>query len=150
MTQQEREFYASQVKRVRQELGLRQEDVAREAKVSRQTLSDIEKGSRLPQQASLERVMGALGISRRSDEAQADTRMWLGLIGGVLDALPADTRQAAGRDALNAATAHLVPASASNVTHADFGVRGREQYDELDEVASEGFDINPDPDDSNY
>jgi len=38
----------------------------------------------------------------------------------------------------------------SNVTHADFGVRGREQYDELDEVASEGFDINPDPDDSNY
>ncbi|GGD33370.1 hypothetical protein GCM10010915_12190 [Microbacterium faecale] len=108
MTTAERTALSRQVKRVRQDREMTQAELAEAANVSRQTLSDIENGSRVPQDAVLRRIMGVLGIDLPGSDQSDDTRMWLGLIGGVLEAMPPENRPRAGKAALDAATAELL------------------------------------------
>ena len=105
---------AGQVKQVRQSLGMKQQELAAAAGVSRQTLSDLENGVRVPQDAKLRAILDVLGIDTGSTSLSDDTRMWIGIIGGALEALPPVNRARAGQAAVNAITQELV--AASNVT----------------------------------
>lgn len=99
---------ASRIKDTRIALDLRQEDLAAEARVSRTTLIDIEAGRLIPQAGTLQRLLDALGIDPEpSEEFDRDTRMWMGMVGGMLQALPADRRDRAGQAAVNAVAQEL-------------------------------------------
>ncbi len=102
-TREGRADYASRVKDLRNSVGLRQEDLAQEARVSRTTLIDIEAGRLVPQAGTLLRILEALGADLGSDEGlDRDTETWVGMIGGMLQALPSERRARAGQAAVNA------------------------------------------------
>lgn len=124
MATSERRALASQVKRVRLANDMTQAELAAAAQVSRQTLSDIENDVRVPQAGVLRRLLDVLGIEQRPSGHEDDTRMWLGLIGGALDALPHDRRQIAGKKALDVVSAELV----SNVGEVDEDVKPNFNY----------------------
>jgi transcriptional regulator with XRE-family HTH domain len=115
LTNDERAALAGQVKQVRQGLGMTQQELAAAAGVSRQTLSDLEHGVRVPQDAKLRAILDVLGIDTGNSSLSDDTRVWVGIIGGALEALPAANRARAGQAAVNAITQELV-ATSSNVT----------------------------------
>lgn len=103
----ERAELASRVKIARTNLGLTQTELAVEAGVVRQTISNLENGT-VPQQAKLERILAVLNIGDESREQfSGDTTMWLGMIGSVLDRLPTENRNRAGQAAVNVVTQEL-------------------------------------------
>lgn len=102
-TREGRVAYAGRVKDTRLAAGLRQEDLAHEARISRTTLIDIEAGKLVPQAGTLQRILDALGIDTSDDSSlDRDTQTWVGMIGGMLQALPDDRRARAGQAAVNA------------------------------------------------
>lgn len=108
LTQSQRVALAQQVKVARVERGLTQAELAEAAGVSRQTVSNMETGQRAPQESALRKLMDVLGIELSEDVLSEDTRLWVGLIGGMLEALPEQRRARAGKAALDAATAELL------------------------------------------
>lgn len=107
-TREGREMWASRVKGLRQAAGMRQEDVAKLAAVSRTTLIDIEAGKLVPQAATLTRLLDVFSVAPVSTpEHSEDTRRWLAILGELLDVLPADRRARAGQAAVSAVTAEL-------------------------------------------
>lgn len=98
-----------------------QAQLAAAAGVTRQTVSNLERGS-VPQASILRKVLDVLGVTPGGSAFSRDTDMWLGLIGGVLEQLPDVHRARAGEAAFHAATAELVAMSAagSSVEPADF------------------------------
>lgn len=108
LTQSQRVALAQQVKVARVERGLTQAELAEAAGVSRQTVSNMETGQRAPQEGALRKLMDVLGIELSEDVLSEDTRLWVGLIGGILEALPESRRARAGKAALDAATAELL------------------------------------------
>lgn len=118
-----RAFWAARVKDRRIELGLRQEDLAAEADVSRTTLIDIEAGRLVPQTGTLLRLLDALGLNPATEvEFSEDTQLWLGVIGGLIEALPSERRGRAGQAAVSAITLELKqrPDSVGAATDDDF------------------------------
>lgn len=105
---------AAQVKRVRQSHGLTQEQLAQAAGVTRQTVSNLERGT-VPQDGILRKVLRALGIQPTSGGHASDTEMWLGIMGGILDALPVERRPAAGQAAVAVLTDALAQSSKPGV-----------------------------------
>ncbi len=111
LTSAERAELAAQVKRVRLERGFTQAELAHEAGVTRQSIGNLEGGRITPQSSTIERVLAVLGIDPNPAEFSEDTSRWLGIIGGIIDALPPSRRARAGQAAVNAVTAELVAAS---------------------------------------
>lgn len=105
-------------------VGLRQEDLAREARVSRTTLIDIEAGKLIPQGGTLQRILDVLGVSTDTEpQFDRDTEMWMGMVGGMLQALPIDRRNRAGQAAVNAVAEELTGnANVLRVTEDDYQV----------------------------
>lgn len=125
MTAAERRELASQVRARRLELDMTQTDLARAAGVARQTISNLENGM-APQEGNLRAVLAVLGISATSGNYSPDTEMWLGLIGGALEALPPSRRGVAGQSAMNAITVELRDLSSDVAgTADDFGLAAR-------------------------
>ncbi|MEV4737137.1 MULTISPECIES: helix-turn-helix transcriptional regulator [unclassified Microbacterium] len=107
-TREGRAELAARVKDARTALDLRQEDLAAEARVSRTTLIDIEAGKLIPQSGTLQRILDVLGIDAEPNEDfDRDTRMWMGMVGGMLQALPPERRDRAGQAAVNAVAQEL-------------------------------------------
>lgn len=104
----ERVALTRQVRRVRQDRGMTQAELAEAAGVSRQTVSNMEAGGRVPHDHVLKSLLDVLGIDPADSDYSADTAMWLGLIGGVLETVPSERRPRAGRAALDAATDELM------------------------------------------
>lgn len=125
MTAAERRELASQVRARRVELDMTQTDLAKAAGVARQTISNLENGM-APQESNLRAILSVLGISATSGNYSPDTEMWLGLIGGALEALPSARRGIAGQSAMNAITDELRDLSSDVAGKADdFGLAAR-------------------------
>lgn len=105
MSNDRRAQQASQVKAVRLAQGMTQEYLADAAGVSRQTISNLERGT-VPQAAVLARILDVLGMT--AEVTLEDTRMWLGILEGMLNQLPAPNRNRAGQAAVNAVAAEMV------------------------------------------
>ena len=112
LTFDERRKLAAQVKSLRGQAGLKQSELAELAGVTRQSLSNIERGT-VPQIDNLRRIYEVLGVDIAPKQFSAGTQQWLAIIGGILDTLPEDRRARAGKSAVEAVTAELV--STSNV-----------------------------------
>lgn len=107
LTYEQRVALAQRVKSARLDKGMTQTELASAAGISRQTVSNMERGDAAPQEAPLLRLMGILGIEILDDDLSEDTHMWMGLIGGVLEATPTERRGQAGKAALDAAASEL-------------------------------------------
>lgn len=110
LTFEERGRLASQVKTLRTAANLKQSELAEMAGISRQALSNIERGS-VPQMDNLRRIYEVLGVDILPTEFSPDTTQWINIVGGIMDSLPADRRAKAGKAAVDAVTTELVNAS---------------------------------------
>ncbi|QAB17518.1 XRE family transcriptional regulator [Leucobacter muris] len=99
---------ARQVKTLRVEMGMTQQELADAAGVTRQSVSNLELGVTTPQRGTVEKIFAVLGINPTRLGLSDETMMWIGMLGGILDALPEDRRARAGKAAVDAATAELV------------------------------------------
>ncbi len=117
-------------------MGLTQQELADAAGVSRQSISNIESGATVPQNKSLTRILDVLGVSSSDSEYSDETQLWLGILAGMLEALPVERRAVAGQAAVTAVTTELVSSShlhaASNVVVGGFGQDGESDEDELE------------------
>lgn len=129
MTARERAELASQVKAVRLQVGLTQQELADEAGVTRQSVGNIESGGVTPQAKTLLPVLEALGIVPARAEFSAETSLWLAIVGGIMDSLPQERRARAGQAAVSAVTQELVSA-ADNVIVGSFGQNADEEIPE--------------------
>jgi len=118
MSMEQRRQFAAQVKQVRLELGLTQQDLADAASVSRQTVSNLERGT-VPQAENLARILDTLGIHTSTSEFSEDTDMWLGVLGGMLESLPPMRRGVAGQAAVSAVAAELASGHEARVVRLD-------------------------------
>lgn len=91
LTAEERAEWAGRVKALRQQATLTQQELAAEAKTSRQTINNMENGF-TPQLATLKRVLNALGVNTDPVEFERQTRMWLTTMGNLIEAIPEDRR----------------------------------------------------------
>lgn len=112
LTKQERADLAAQVKRVRESLGLTQQELAHEAGVTRQTIGNIEAAHKIPQTKTLWPILQILNLVPEEPQLfTTETERWLAIIGGILDALPEARRGRAAQAAVNAVTQELVAAT---------------------------------------
>lgn len=88
----EREELSSRVKTLRLQRGMKQEELAVYAQVSRQTLSDIENGRVVPQEKSLRRLLEVLGVDLDNPSFEPQTELWLSTIGTLIEAIPESNR----------------------------------------------------------
>lgn len=93
LTEAERAEYARRIKPLRQAAGMKQSELAEEAKVSRATISNIENGSTTPQAEILGRILRTLGVELDSPEFSEQTELWLSMMGSLIEAIP-DGRRA--------------------------------------------------------
>jgi len=125
MTANERAQLAALVRERRFELGLKQAELAERAGTTRQTISNIENAATVPQQAVLTRITDALGITPQGNSLDPDVESWVGMIGGMLQALDGERRSRAGRAAVNAVAAEVGRANVGDVTEDDIHVTPR-------------------------
>ena len=119
LTSSQRAELAAQVKGVRLKLGLTQQELANEAGVTRQSVGNIELGATIPQASTLLPVLQALGISPKAAEFSPETSRWLAIIGGIMDSIPLDRRDRAGRAAVESVTDELVASANVSGVHDD-------------------------------
>lgn len=144
---EERKHLASQVKRLRQGAGMKQQDLADLVGISRQALSNIERGA-TPQIENLRKIYEALGADLRASDYSADTSIWLGIIGGMLDTLEQPRHGRAGQAAVNAIAAVIaepsvgvsvdtnvsgLPESGDTQRRSDYALAAHEEIDETGE-----------------
>lgn len=123
----ERAELSSQVKAVRQRLGMTQQELADAAGVTRQSIGNIETNGTVPQSKTLVPVLEALGIKPKPATFTAETSRWVAIVGGIMDSLPDERKAAAGQAAVTAVTNELV--AASNVGGEREHVESRNQAD---------------------
>lgn len=134
MTAEMRATLARRVKSLRLEQGMKQEELAENANVSRQTLSDIENGNTTPQAKVLQRIYQVLGIDIEPVAFDEQTGIWLSMLGTLIEAVPADRRPHAVDGAVRAITNELH--APTNVIRGRFGGDvGTPEHDDLDAVA---------------
>ncbi|QIK63204.1 helix-turn-helix transcriptional regulator [Leucobacter viscericola] len=136
---EERKHLASQVKGLRQSAGLKQQDLADLVGISRQALSNIERGA-TPQIENLRKIYEALGADLQTSNRSADTTVWLGIIGGMLDTLDRHRQGKAGQAAVNAIAAVIAEPSVSGLPEnndprqrSDYALAAHEEIDETGE-----------------
>ncbi|WP_025159107.1 helix-turn-helix domain-containing protein [Leifsonia aquatica] len=88
LSEAERAEYGKRIKAIRQAAGMKQSELAQEAKVSRATISNIENGSTTPQAEILGRILGALGIETSAPEFEPQTELWLSMMGALIESIP--------------------------------------------------------------
>lgn len=118
LTMAERAELASQVKEVRRAVGMTQQDLADAAKVTRQSIGNIETGGVVPQMKTLAPILEVLGLKPQEATFDADVNKWLAIVGGMMTALPVEGRARAGQAAVNAVAQEIVLHS-SNVGGSD-------------------------------
>lgn len=91
LTADERAEWAARVKTLRLAADLTQQELATEAKTSRQTVNNMENGF-TPQLATLKRVLNVLGVNTDPVEFERQTEMWLATMGTLIEAIPEDRR----------------------------------------------------------
>lgn len=98
LTADERAEHARMIKPLRQGQGMSKKVVYTEAKISRQTLDNIESGATVPQAEVLKRVLDVVGYEVDEPEFEPQTETWLTVMGALIEAIPSSRRpQAADR-----------------------------------------------------
>jgi len=92
LSQEERREWGIRVKGLRQAQGMKQEDLAELASVTRQTISNMESGSVVPQAEKLRRVLEVLGVETGGGEFEEQTEQWLTIMGTLIEATPVSRR----------------------------------------------------------
>lgn len=87
----ERSEWAARVKTLRLAADLTQQELATEAKTSRQTVNNMENGF-TPQLATLKRVLNVLGVNTDPVEFERQTEMWLATMGTLIETIPEERR----------------------------------------------------------
>lgn len=95
LSQEERADLAKLVKPLREASGLSKKDVYDEARISRQTLDNIESGATVPQVDVLKRVLDVVGYEIAAPQFEQQTEQWLTMIGTLIEVIPAERRQRA-------------------------------------------------------
>lgn len=113
MSFEERRNLAAQVKRLRLDAGMTQAELADLTGITRQALSNIERGA-VPQAGNLSRIYEVFGVALEPVEFSPETSQWLAIVGGIMDSLPEPRRAAAGKAAVDAVTDELVAAANAN------------------------------------
>lgn len=152
MTAEERVALGRKIGAWRDERNMTASALAIASGVDRKTIRTIESGDRAGQPAKLKALLEALGIAQDDDydKFSEATQAFIFSTAPIFDQLPDALKGEAQEDVVVLLASKLQRAAASNVTRANFSVRGRQEDIDMREVASEGFDINPDPDESNY
>jgi transcriptional regulator with XRE-family HTH domain len=110
LSAQDRLALARRIKDLRLQRGVRQEDLAEWASVSRQTLSDIENGNvAAPQMKTLIRIYDALGVDIHPPEFEEQTQLWLAMLGTLIEAVPEERRSGAVDKAVVAISGEIAP-----------------------------------------
>lgn len=87
----ERLELARSVRDLRQAAGLKQDELAELAGVTRQTVSNMERGM-TPQEDSLRKVLTVLGVETEEGEFEAQTEIWLTMMGTLIETIPSGGR----------------------------------------------------------
>ena len=95
LTLEERAEVARGISARREEMNMPQSALASAAGVSRQTISNIERGETSPQEDVLIRIMTALGVQVDPVKFDQQTESWLVIIGGVIESIPEGIRASA-------------------------------------------------------
>jgi len=128
LTYEERADLARLIKPLRQGAGLSKKDVYDEARISRQTLNNIEDGVTVPQPEVLLKVLDAVGYETDSPQFEQQTEIWLTMIGTMIEAIPAGHRQTAA-DKVVRLLAVESRREQGNVTRVAFGVGAPDEND---------------------
>lgn len=133
MTTQRRRALADQVQDLRQARGWTQEELAEFAGVSRQTVNYLESGT-VPQEATLRKILTALGVEVDPVEFEEQTGLWLVTIGTLIESIPVERRGTAVDESVRVLASHV----RGNVTPLRKNGRPLINEDELDAVAKTG------------
>lgn len=121
--------FAQRIKSLRQAADLTQKELAEAAGVSRQTISNMERGT-VPQQDVLERVLSVLGVDVRQPDFEPQTQMWLTMMGTLIETIPTDVRPPVVDNAIRVlAEGVRAQRPAENVTPIRPGVGGSTETD---------------------
>lgn len=131
MSTAKRRELASRVKDLRQGMNLEQEQLAELAGVSRQTISNIERGENVPQGKTLAKVLTVLGVETEAVEFAEQTEQWLVTIGTLIESIPDARRASAVDESVRLLASHV----RTNVTPLRKTVAPLVDEDELDAVA---------------
>lgn len=128
LTYEERGKLAAQVKTLRTAANLKQSELAEMANISRQALSNIERGS-VPQMDNLRRIYEVLGVDITQSNFSAETTQWLDIVGSIMDSMPVERRARAGKAAVDAVTNELVEVSTNVGGDIEDDLEARRQYE---------------------
>lgn len=83
---------AARIKELRVSRGIEQADLAEMVGVSRQSISNIERGASIPRESTLNRILEVLGVEQAVISFDEQTDRWLVIIGSMLETLPKSER----------------------------------------------------------
>lgn len=135
LTQEQRQELGPKLRDARKARGMKQEDVAVAANISRKTLSDLERGNRGAQPAVLSRVLTALDIPQVGDAEtrySEPTRLFIASAAPLFDRLPESEQPAAQGDVVALLAARLKRSTSS----AGLRLVGGSTDDDLQRAAS--------------
>lgn len=93
MSYDERADAAKRIKSLRLDADMTQDELGKEAGVSRATINNWENGTTVPQSDKLALVYRALGVPTKEAAFTAETEEWLEIMGVLVEKIPADRRQ---------------------------------------------------------
>lgn len=94
MDAKERRALADGIADLRESKNMTQDQLADAAGISRQALSNVERGESTPSGKNLAAIMGALGVAE-APEFDPETEKWLVIVGTLAEKIPARRRQKA-------------------------------------------------------
>lgn len=144
-TSEERSSLAKLIQPARKRLGMKQDELAKAAGISRTSIVNMESGKVTPQEDQLRKVLTVLGIPTE-DQFNAEVRGQLAVIGGMLQAFPETERDTAVSLVIETLGARLrvvsVPALPDNVTrlpHTGGTLSAVDMMDDAGEVEYDGL-----------
>lgn len=87
-TAKDRLAYGSKIKQLRVAAGLRQEDLAEQAGVTRRTLGSIERGDVAGQAENLKRILLVLGVATEPRTWSRATEEYIAILAPLIESLP--------------------------------------------------------------
>lgn len=118
MTQEDRAALALTIADLRERQGMLQSELSEATGISRQTISNIERGATKPNASSLVKILEALGVSD-TPEFDQQTESWLVMLGELIERIPAQRR---GR-AVDSAAQFLMLSVGADIT--DFALAAK-------------------------
>lgn len=118
MTQEDRAALALTIADLRERQGMLQSELSEATGISRQTISNIERGATKPNASSLVRILEALGVSD-TPEFDQQTESWLVMLGQIIERIPSQRR---GR-AVDSAAQFLMLSVGADIT--DFALAAK-------------------------